>query len=203
MTTAILGAVLCGGFSRRMGTNKALLEMRPGVRQLDYVVDLLRRVCGEVVVSVGPRDRHPVLPLSGVRPIYDVDDAQGPMAGIIAALVDARGRAVLAVACDMPWLEAPMLERLIGGRNSAKMATAFVAADGKPEPMCAIYEPGCAVALEQLARQGRAGLRRFMDGAEVELLELDNPELLASVNDSSQLHEARSRLTSDAQAARD
>ena len=195
MTTTILGIVLCGGLSRRMGTNKALLEMRPGVRQLDYAVDLLRRVCDDVAVSVGPRKRHEVLLPPGVRRIYDVNDVRGPMAGVIAGLSDARGEAVLAVACDMPWLDATLLGSLIAGRNSAKMATAFIAADGRPEPMCAIYEAGSVVPLTQLARVGRASLREFMDGVAVELLRLDNPESLASVNDSAELSEARSRLS--------
>ena len=50
-----MGVVLCGGMSSRMGTNKALLEMRPGVRQLDYAISLLAGACGRVAACTGSR----------------------------------------------------------------------------------------------------------------------------------------------------
>jgi len=190
----VTGALLAGGASRRMGTDKALLEMRPGVRQLDYTLALLRSVCDEVVACVGAGERDNMRLPDGVTAIRDTEDVEGPMAGIMAALEAAGGRAVLAVACDMPYLEEELLKELVAGRDAGKLATAFVAADGKPEPMCAIYEGASLGPLTQLARDHRSSLRAFLDDYSVALIRPDQPGRLASVNDPNELESARRQL---------
>ena len=186
----LYGAILCGGLSSRMGTNKALLSMRPGIRQLDYAAGLLSPRCESVLACTGPASRvQPVLP-AGVTPVIDPARAVGPMAGVIAALEHAAGYGVLVLACDMPWVDERVLDRLLAARDPGQWITAFVAGDGEPEPMCAIYEPAALGALNLSAVNGQMGLRQFMKQAQVALLELAQPGLLASVNDLYELQAA-------------
>lgn len=190
----VTGAVLCGGLSRRMGTNKALLEIHPGMRQLDYAIALLRSVCGEVVACIGPEGRNDLVLPAGVTAIRDIDAVDGPMAGIMAALIAVRGRGVLALAGDMPYVDEPLLEELIGGRDTGKLATALIAGDGKPEPMCTVYEAASLERLNELASAHRHSLRDFLSDSAVALVQASQPWRLASVNDRIELEAARRQL---------
>jgi molybdopterin-guanine dinucleotide biosynthesis protein A len=49
---SLAGAVLCGGLSRRMGTEKALLRF-DGVSLVERVVARLRMACEPVVIAPG------------------------------------------------------------------------------------------------------------------------------------------------------
>ena len=53
----MIGVVLAGGESKRMGSDKALLEVG-GRAMIDWVADALDRVCGRVVVSGRPDGPH-------------------------------------------------------------------------------------------------------------------------------------------------
>ncbi|MBD5781687.1 molybdenum cofactor guanylyltransferase [Pelagicoccus sp. NFK12] len=194
MKREILGVVMCGGASARMGRDKASLEVRPGEEQLERQLRLLALYCGKLAASVGPSDRSQRVLPTGVEAILDVEGLGGPMAGIVAALRFARGIPVLALACDMPFLDASHLFQLVNRRDPEALATAFVACDGMPDPMCAIYEPRCLPELESLGGAGKSSLRRFLQDRRVERVEVENPQFLASVNDPRELEEARRRL---------
>lgn len=185
----LTGALLCGGRSSRMGTNKALLQMRPGVSQLDYALNLLAGLCPRVIACTGPSGRWPLELPPGIVGISDADETTGPLAGVIAALGAANGQAILLIACDMPWVDAAVLTRLVASRNTAAQATVFAASDGKPEPMCAVYEATALEPLRQHARRGRSGLRDFMRQVPIEVVPMDDPQVLASVNDAHELDE--------------
>lgn len=186
----LCGAILCGGLSSRMGTNKALLNMRPGIRQLDYAAGLLSSRCESVLACTGPESRMPPSLPPGVIRVTDPARAVGPMAGVIAALEHAAGSGVLVLACDMPWVDEQVLDHLLAARDPGQWITAFIAGDGEPEPMCAIYEPAALGPLNLSAVKGQMGLRQFMKQARVTLLELAQPGLLASVNDQHELQAA-------------
>ena len=194
MKRPMLGLALCGGASRRMGESKALLEIRPGLTQLAYALELLDSVCEDVAVGIGPVPRSEFDLSVSVAIILDAPDTRGPMAGVIAGLRHATGRPMLVIACDMPYLEPSLLVQLVNRRDASQLATAFVATDGSPDPMCAIYESASLATLEALAKEGKSSLRRFLLESPVERIPLDRPELLASVNDRRELDEARRRL---------
>ena len=66
---------------------------------------------------------------------------------MLAALKAARAHgfdAVLVVSCDMPFMDAPTLRRLLASRNTAgagNLATLYVdAVSGRPEALVAVYE---------------------------------------------------------------
>ena len=52
MSNRLLGLVLAGGQSRRMGRDKAFVEITPGVPLVVHVVAALRRTFRDVVVSL-------------------------------------------------------------------------------------------------------------------------------------------------------
>lgn len=180
-----------------MGTDKAELVVRPGTRQIDHALELLAPLCARLSVSVARQSKESRNLPEGVHQILDVEGVFGPMAGLVASLEFAEGWPVLVIACDMPYLEISHLVQLVNRRNPEKLATAFLARDGKPDPMCAIYEPAALVELKSLAFSGKESLRRFLLDADVETITPPEKRFLTSVNDREQLKLARETLQSE------
>ena len=82
-----------------MGRDKALLQIHPGIRQIDYAIGLLAPVCTRVIACTGPVGRPAIASLPGIAQLPDRGDVEGPMAGIITALTEAQGLGVVALAC--------------------------------------------------------------------------------------------------------
>jgi molybdopterin-guanine dinucleotide biosynthesis protein A len=141
------GAVLAGGAARRYGGRpKGLVELG-GRRILDRVVDLLAGVTGAppLLVANAPEGsswRRDLRTMTDARPGY------GSLGGIYTAVTAGPGP-VLCVAWDMPFLTAELLEALVSG--SAGFDAFLPESDGRRgvEPLCAVYGPACAAAIER------------------------------------------------------
>lgn len=195
MKRSILGMVLSGGKSRRLGQDKAQLSFHDGMSQLDYMLSLMDAFCDSLAISCRRSQFEERSSRFDAALISDVEGLEGPAAGVLGGLRYAEGRAVLAVACDMPLLNAAALLKLLSLRNPEKLATCFIAGDGKPEPMCAVYEAACLPVLEEWIGNGNFSLRRFLENVDVELIAFNEPQLLASVNTFEDVEAARKRLS--------
>ena len=140
MESDIHGLILTGGYSKRMGKDKALIS--DGTQtMLDKIYALLTHSLSDVFISVR-EDQKEEDKRSEFNQIIDLDEYTGPMAGILSAFSFSPNVAWLIVACDMPFLDNATISHLIANRNRKKFATVFSnLGDGLPEPLCAIYEP--------------------------------------------------------------
>lgn len=186
----VLGAVLAGGESRRMGVDKARLELAGrsfGARAVAALRAELERV---VVVSRRLGDHADL----GAPEIADRLAGNGPLGGLHAALEHAAGRPVFALACDLPAvgpeLVAHLLERALPTVTGGGPPRAVVPAlGGRLQPLCGVYSPACA---EEIERRLAAGARRVLelidavDALRVELgpeLPFYRDDLLDNVNE--------------------
>jgi molybdopterin-guanine dinucleotide biosynthesis protein A len=193
MTAPLYGLVLAGGRSSRMGRDKAALEYR-GRSQLERAVDLLSPLVSKIYISVR-RDQQNDPLRARHNQIVDAGDAEGPAAGIRAAQQTHPEAAWLVVACDLPHLDTPSLQRLITRRDPARMATAYRSRhDGLPEPLCAIYEPAAGPALQAFLAAGKNCPRKLLINSDTLLLDLPHPEALDNVNTPEELAAARADL---------
>ncbi|MCH2389022.1 MAG: molybdenum cofactor guanylyltransferase [Opitutales bacterium] len=192
MKRKILGLVLAGGKSKRFGQDKASYVFHDGICQLDYAMHLLDTFCERTVVSVGDSRTRFGLEESNHDWIEDVPGMQGPIGGVMSGLVEAQGKGLLVVACDMPLLEGSLILRLLTQRDVCRLATCYLATDGKPEPLCAIYEPGCLPLLEKATEEGQMSLRRFLTIENVARVPCRSPKLLASLNTQADVDRLRS-----------
>ena len=147
----LVGGILVGGASRRMGSAKALLEWH-GETFVERITTVLTTVVPEVVLLGSP----PALPpaLAGLQVIDDLPGACGPLAGVLAAIAARPGAAWLIVTCDQPLLQTATLAWLIARRQIDRIAVLPRLVPGRIEPFPGIYEPGCRAALAAIA--GRA-----------------------------------------------
>lgn len=189
------GVVLAGGKSRRMGRDKALLSYDGRTSQLERACALLRRHCSTVEVSCRPDQEEAWASSFALKFRPDRYPPCGPLAGILTALETHPGRAILAIACDLPFLNDETLTRLVGSRSTTHWATAFVHGDGFLEPLCAIYEPRAGQELHAYMKAtGRLSPQEALRRHGVARLPLADPEVLANMNHPFEYTDALARL---------
>ena len=196
MTAARLhGLVLAGGRSSRMQRDKAALEFRTGETQLDAAMKLLEGRVSRAYVSVRADQQDDPARARYTR-IVDRGEIEGPIAGISAAFASSPDVAWLVLACDLPFLDAATLDKLLLARDPSFDATAFRSThDGLPEPLCAIYEPSARKAIAAQIAAGRNCPRKFLINAHTQLLDQPNPRALDNVNTVDEYERAMSEFS--------
>lgn len=144
----VVGAVLAGGRSRRMGADKASLAL--GGRPLAaWPVWALRQVVEEVWLVGGDRVLADEL---GVGYTPDLWKDAGPLGGVYSAL-RASGANVLVVGCDMPLIRPALLTALL--ETDARYDVAVPVKEGECEPLLALYRITCLPGAEAALARGR------------------------------------------------
>jgi molybdenum cofactor guanylyltransferase len=147
-------AILAGGRATRFGGRDkgALLVDGESIRARQ--LDVLSQVAEDIMIvgraaDEGARDldRHQVDAVP-VKRLADRVPGCGPLGGLHAALTEARGDAVVVVACDMPFLSAALLAHLLA--LTADADAVVPRTDRGYHPLCAAYTRGC---LEPIARR--------------------------------------------------
>lgn len=154
-----LGAILAGGASSRFGGVKALAEVG-GRRIIDRVREAVAEAARDVVLIANEPAALGDVDLP-VRP--DRAGGMGPLAGIETALRWAMelGRpGALVVACDLPFVSAPLLRDLVrhAAAGDADLVVPASAGRREMEPLCAWYSVRCLDAVERALASGERSL---------------------------------------------
>ncbi len=137
-TGKLVGVVLAGGASRRMGTDKALVDVG-GRPMLAWVVMALEAVTDRLVIA-GPEragwTRHTFVGDAGAL-------HRGPLAGVAAAMphVDHEDLLVV-VGVDQPWVRPETLESIIARYAERPVVPV---PDGVRQTTCAAYPANLAL----------------------------------------------------------
>ena len=145
----VSGVVLAGGASRRMGRNKAFLEL-DGRPLLAVVIERLAEVCAEVLVVAGDVDLYAGF---GVPVVGDRFPGVGALGGLHAGLDVASFELALVVGCDMPFLDPALLRAFAAWAEGYDVA--LLRQGEQVEPLHAAYRRTCLPAIEQAIRSGR------------------------------------------------
>ena len=191
-------AIQAGGKSSRMGTDKSfvLFQGRP---LIEVVREAVEGLGDELIIVTNKPDDYAHLGLPMVGDLYP---ETGPLGGIYTALHHATHPHLLTVACDMPWLNRPLLEYMAGLRSTADVIVPRW--DKFPEPLHAVYSQACLEPIrEKLEAQmykitafyGRVSLR-FIDRAEIERFDPDGRSFI-NVNTAQDLAEQQEKESTD------
>lgn len=115
----MIGVVLAGGRSTRLGQDKVRLRLPgDGRDMLARTADLLAACTDGVVISCrAPDAGEETLALPGIRSIPDAEPGLGPLGGVWSALRELR-QPILVLSCDLPFMDVPTLRRLIDARGA-------------------------------------------------------------------------------------
>lgn len=189
---AITGILPAGGRSRRMGRDKALINLA-GDLVVARVLSQLRE-CADDIYIIGDRPERFVD--LGVRVLPDDRPGLGVLGGIATGLRVAGEGIVVCVACDMPFVDAELMGYLVDSVGSADGA--IVRTPHGFEPLCAAYRVEILPALNMMISEGelaaqaipeRVNLTTVEEG-DLETVGLD-PRRLFNMNTPDDLAEAR------------
>jgi molybdenum cofactor guanylyltransferase len=188
-------AILAGGRARRFdGQDKGSLVVH-GQTILERQLSVLSELTDDILI-VGSHHPVPMRASSAARQIADRVPDSGPLGGLDAALQACRADALIVVACDMPFVSAPLLRHLAWLASDQPDVQVVVPRTKRGyHPLCAVYTRACAPViaghlaerrlklvelLDVLNQSGRGRLRLV---TEAELGVFGDPDrLLANVN---------------------
>ena len=154
-------AVLTGGRSRRMGTDKALLPFE-GYTLLERVLAIGHELSDDCFV-VGLREEYRRF---GAPVVADTYPGAGALGGIATALAAARHDFTLVVACDMPLLSGPLLRAMAAEPRDYDVLIPSLPAERSSqgagetlETLHAIYARRC---LDPIVKRLRAGQHKVI-----------------------------------------
>lgn len=136
------GLILCGGKSARMGVDKGLIEDK-GVAWAQSAFNKVASLGMSVALSVNPEQ------FSAYSSVFDesqliVDNNElqlkGPLLGVMSAHLKYPSEDLLVLACDMPFMDILLLQKLKDQYQlDASMDAIVYTNNGEPEPLCGVY----------------------------------------------------------------
>jgi len=201
----LLGAVLAGGMSRRMGVPKATLRLPDGRSMLEAAVAALLPICDRVAMVGGNPEWLADLSLQ-IEYFPDIHPGEGPLAGIEAALASCCRTDVspavlggcLIVGCDQPCLRTELLGRLIEGNPDHPRVFGET---GIMHPLPGFYPAAWLPQVVLAMVNGTRSVQTSLASAGVEILRLgrndlwflrsfNTPEQFSSLSDPRELRSA-------------
>lgn len=139
----MLGIILCGGQSTRMGTDKGLLKLHADT-WAKTAIDKMAMLQLPVMLSVNAiqyPDYAAIFPTEQLIKDNNTLKLKGPLCGVLSVHLQYPDEDLLVLACDMPLMEPALLKELVKNYQQYTDADAFVYTnDGEPEPLCGIYK---------------------------------------------------------------
>ncbi len=190
-------AIIAGGQSRRMGRDKAFVELagKPLIQHtLDRCADLGQ--AETILITNQPAAyAHLNLPMYG-----DAMPGTGALGGIYTALLRGQCPILLALACDMPFVNSALL-RFMLAQLDANTDIVVPRVNDYPQGMHAIYRKSCLDAIRQQLQRNRLKIIGFYPAMRVRYLdEADyaafDPQArsFTNLNTPAELEQARAQL---------
>jgi molybdopterin-guanine dinucleotide biosynthesis protein A len=145
----VSGVILAGGKSRRMGGSPKALLPFGGRPLVQHIAETLRSVLSECLVVTNTPNLYRFL---GLPMVGDVFPEGGSLGGIYSGLLASPGDAAFCVACDMPFVSAPLVAHLAALAGEADVV--IPDAGGELQTLHAVYGKGCLAPMERRLRAG-------------------------------------------------
>lgn len=143
----ITAVILVGGKSRRMGTDKAFLEIE-GVPLFERVLKVCRESFARVILVGDNATRFARYDL----PVYPDIYPGSALGGLYTGLVQAGTPYVFAAACDLPFPSGAVARHLASLRHGCDAVVPRSAAGF--EPLFAVYSGNCREAMRSFLEKG-------------------------------------------------
>lgn len=185
-------AILAGGKSSRMGTDKALLEFE-GKQFITQIAEELSWFDERIIARGGNSRLEGELEREWTV-IPDFYPDHGPIGGLHAALSACESDALFVVTCDMPLIESELVRELCNfmqetdfdeKRVDAYDVVISVGEGGKIHPLCGVYRKSVIPVLEEQILSGRNRVMEALKRLRVNYVTVDSPagvRQLANIN---------------------
>lgn len=156
----VTGLLLCGGESRRMGRDKALLPFA-GRAVIEGPLGALRELAPRVLLSTGAAPRYPEL---GLECVLDVLGDAGPLAGLCAGLEASRTEWLAVLSCDLPLARVDVLRALLARAEEGGWDAALLELPRGSQPLYGVYRSTCLAPVRAALARGERRMVAFHGG---------------------------------------
>ena len=169
----VTGVILAGGKSRRMGQNKALIQLGTDTL-IGHVIHRMRLVTDELLLITNTPTEYAHL---GVPMHGDIIPDTGALGGIYTGLTYASYDTVLCVGCDNPFLVPNLLTYLVSvlGEYDAVMPYTYkeIPADSDNtqitlQTLCAAYAKRCLPIIELMLHKSELRVHALAEHARIQ-----------------------------------
>ena len=160
-------AIIAGGQSRRMGRDKAFVELG-GKALIQRVIERSANLGQSETILITNKPAqyaHLGLPMHG-----DILPDKGSLGGIYTALARANNPDVLVLACDMPFIRTELLRFMIE-QVSEDTDIVVPRVEAYPQGLHAIYKKTCIAPIAEQLAANRLKIIRFYDQMRVRYLD--------------------------------
>lgn len=158
--------ILAGGKSSRMGQDKATLKVG-NTTLLNYMILKLKNNFEEIIVS-SKEDLE--LTKQDVKIVKDIQALSLPLIGISSALKNCSNERCFIIACDMPYLNALLIEYL----QTFKSDVVCPKAQGELQVLHAVYSQSCIPFIERSIDKKLFNVSSFFASVKVKIVEIDD-----------------------------
>jgi molybdopterin-guanine dinucleotide biosynthesis protein A len=169
LTNEITGAVLAGGKSERMGSNKALLKL-DNKTIIASVTDVLKACFPEIIIISDQQEGYTSL---GCPIFYDILKNAGPLGGIHSALTNSKTETVFISSCDIPKINPNIIKYLLDSHT--KELILIVRYKNQIQPLFGVYSKKLLDKLNIYIKSGDRKVSEFIKILGTEVTVVDAP----------------------------
>ncbi len=171
MVVRAAGIILAGGYSSRMGKDKALLPLPGDERHtfVSYLASVLATTCEEIVLVARDGEQAGRYKLPGIRVVTDYEPGVGPLMGIYTGLCEIRCTHALIVAVDLPCVQASLVSFLLSQALPDELVVPVVG--GIAQVLLAVYPQTLLPLVKERLQAGRRDPRSLLEAAQVRYIE--------------------------------
>ncbi|MEO6488294.1 MAG: NTP transferase domain-containing protein [Ferruginibacter sp.] len=157
----LFGLVICGGNSKRMGSDKSLLVYYKKPQRY-HLYDMLRPVCEKVFISCNASQSSDIP--AEYEPLVDISSCFniGPMAAIVTACIHYPENDFLVIGCDYPFLAEDELYSFVSSNEQNIPAAFYNDLEDLYEPLLGYYPGNCNHELMKMYATGQYSLQHFL-----------------------------------------
>ena len=177
------GAVLNGGKSSRMGTDKSVLNFK-GLRLIDVSLNTLIEAGAQEVLIIGG-DETVAVQSSNATYLKDLYPNEGPLGGVITALTFSKFEAVATLACDHMYLTADILLQCLSELDGYEISCPE--SNGTKQVLCSMWRKSALPKLKKSYESGNRSVMNAIKEMECKTFEVADSKLLRTANSPEEL----------------
>ena len=185
--TKVAGVILAGGLARRMNNQDKGLAHYKGRPLVSYAIAALTAVTDQIIINANRNREH--YQEFGLPVVADQsDNFDGPLAGVLTAMIYTDADVLVVVPCDSPLIKAEHLQKLLAARaeNAADVAVAF---DGvRLHPVFLAIKTSLKTGLENYLASGQRKVGDWLEQQKTVKADFSNePDIFININTLTEL----------------
>ena len=159
MQSKVSAVILCGGESRRMGQDKAKLQVGKYTFLEQIVRNIMDNGPDEMFLSVRRRNDYSEIKVTHIE---DLEQNKGPLMGIYSVMCVASYEKIWVTSCDMPFIDWQVAEELAVYFEDGIDAVIPVDRTGKKYVLCAWYRKSTLEILKEQLESGDLKVKHLL-----------------------------------------